>query len=109
MGGSRQGNVGVAGMNAIIIKFPRSARFCTKAKQAQLNKVFKRIKSDEPERSDKKALKLAMLFIRLEERCAQLHKERGSAPARALDVETLATAAAAAVRTAKATTARRRT
>ncbi len=94
-------------MSATIIKFPRSARFRTKAKQAQLNKVFKRIKSDEPDMSDKKAFKLAVLFISLAERSAQLHKERGT-KAPAMGVEALATGATSALRAAKAATERRR-
>jgi|GEM_PF-2015650 len=94
-------------MSATIIKFPRAARFRTKAKQAQLNKVFKRIKSDEPDMSDKKAFKLAVLFISLAERSAQLHKEQGT-KAPAMGVEALASGATSALRAAKSATERRR-
>lgn len=94
-------------MSAIIIKFPRAARFRTKAAQVKLNKVFKRIKSDEPDMSDKKAFKLAVLFLRFEERSAQLHKDRGTASA-SIDMNLVLAGAAEAVRALQAAKERSR-
>jgi len=94
-------------MSATIIKFPRSARFRTKAAQVKLNKVFNRVRAGEPDLSDRKAFQLAVLFLRLEARSAQLHKERGTKAA-AMDVDALASGATSALRGAKAATERRR-
>lgn len=94
-------------MSAIIIKFPRTARFRTKAAQVRLNRVFKRIKAGEPDLPDRKAFNLAVLFFRLEERSAQLHREKGTT-APAMGLEAMTAAATSSLRAVKAATARRR-
>lgn len=94
-------------MSATIIKFPRGARFRTKAAQLKINRVFKRIRAGEPDLSDRKAFQLAVLFIRLEERSAQLHKERGTARS-SIDMQLVLAGAAEAIRASQAAKERSR-
>jgi len=70
-------------MSAVIIKFPRWAKFRTKAQQAELNKLFRRWKKDNPGWSDQKAFKFALMTVKLSGKLAarsgQLHRERAAA------------------------------
>ncbi len=70
-------------MSATIIRFPRWAKFRTKAQQAELNKLFRRWKKDNPEWSDQKAFKFALMTVKLSGKLAarseQLHRERAAA------------------------------
>ena len=72
-------------MSATIIKFPRWARFRTKAQQAHPNKLFRRWRKDNPEWSDGKAFKFALMTVKLSEKLAarseKLHRERTAAAA----------------------------
>lgn len=76
-------------MSATIIRFPRWAKFRAKAQQAELNKLFRRWKKDNPGWSDQKAFKFALMTVKLSGKLAarreQLHRERAAAAAAAAE------------------------
>lgn len=65
-------------MSAIILKFPRSARFRTKAAQKKLDRTFRQVKRNDPECSDRRAWMVALLVERIESRCQELESARGT-------------------------------
>lgn len=70
-------------MSAVIIKFPRWAKFRTKAQQVQLNKLFRAIKKKHADMKDRDAFAQARAIVRFEARIAELYKARGIATERA--------------------------
>lgn len=64
-------------MSAVIIKFPRWAKFRTKAQQVQINKLFRAIKKKRADMSDRDAFVQARAIVRFEQRIAELYKARG--------------------------------